>query len=148
MQKHLFAVTGKGTCGKTTVIKKINELYKPIFEQHGFQITDVKQYAGRDIAYLYTHPKGIKIGIFSHGDTASIIRKYCNILQDCDVILCASRHTKPQFSAVREICQKQNRFLHTLHKTGTHKTDPTEDDSWVIEQFKQKTKDLFSSLLP
>ncbi len=148
MQKHLFTIIGKGQCGKTTVIKKINELYQSRLESAGFTVCHEKNPTGKDIALRYTHPNGLKIGIFSSGDTASIIDKYCDIFKDCDIIICASRHTKPQFTAIRNAARDQNRLLHVLNKTGRHKTDTNPDDDWIIEQFKQKTQNLepFSSL--
>ncbi|WP_428071842.1 hypothetical protein [Candidatus Avelusimicrobium alvi] len=148
MQKHLFTIIGKGQCGKTTVIKKINELYQSRLESAGFTVCNATNTTGKDIALRYTHPNGLKIGIFSSGDTASIIDKYCGIFKDCDIIICASRHTKPQFTAIRNAARDQNRLLHVLNKTGRHKTDTNPDDDWIIEQFKQKTQNLepFSSL--
>ena len=148
MQKHLFTIIGKGQCGKTTVIKKINELYQSRLESAGFTVCNATNTTGKDIALRYTHPNGLTIGIFSSGDTASIIDKYCGIFKDCDIIICASLHTKPQVTAIRNAARDQNRLLHFLNKTGMHKTDTNPDDDWIIEQFKQKTQNLepFSSL--
>ena len=142
-EKHLFVVVGKSNCGKTTVVKKINKLCYNFLIKKGFTQTHVKTHQGQDIAYRYTNvATDEKVGIFSHGDSYHIIDKYYKLLQDCPIVICASRHSKPQFTAIREIIKKPKRTLHILYKTGKHKLDMEEDDNWVVEQFKEKIKKL------
>lgn len=82
----IYALYGKDSIGKTTVIKNVCEKLKADYKYINFDL------GYEDVCYIF-EINGKKVGITSYGDNADVLEKPFAIFEkeNCDVILTASR---------------------------------------------------------
>lgn len=148
-RKILFCIVGTENTGKTSIIKKIYDLYKnnASFKSTCLNYLGNKNSDFSDVFNLNINNINITIGILSAGDEKITIDKELQKFINCDYIICVSR-TKGNTKEVIETFANTNEFvLRQINKSYFWKTYITQKYKSITANEEHYLNDFFSKLL-